>query len=101
MVCVCERYAIDTHLHWIGFVDSLDQLTRHIWRQILRAIVEFWYPAVDFVQFEENAGRTLVIAVVILLCAFLEILDVDIANFAGWRRLIVFAVENVLTASSG
>lgn len=95
-----KMHSINTHFHWIGFVDFLNQLTRHFWRQIFCAIIEFRYPTVNFVQFQENARRTLVIAVVILLCAFLETLDVDIANLAGWRWLIVFAIENVLTTSS-
>lgn len=88
-----------THFHWIGFVDSLNEVAWHIFRQTADVIVEIGYPAVDFVQFEENARRTLVVAVVVLLCAFLEILDVDVTHFTGWRWLIVFAIEYVLTAS--
>lgn len=41
------------------------------------------------------------VAVVILLGTFFEVLDVDVAHLAGRRWRIVFAVEDVLTAAGG
>lgn len=41
------------------------------------------------------------VAVVILLGAFLEVLDVDVTHFAVWWWRIVLAVEDILTAAGG
>lgn len=77
----------------------MDQLARHIVGKLVRAVVEVRNPPVDLVQLEEDAGRALVVAVVVLLGALFEVLDVHIADLPGRRRLVVLAVENVLTAA--
>lgn len=71
----------------------------HLFGKILRIIVKVRHPTVDLVQLEEDARRTLVIRVVVFLWALSEVLDVHVANQTGWRRGIVFAVEDVRTAT--
>lgn len=39
------------------------------------------------------------VRVVVLLRALVKVLDVDVAHLAGWRRLRVLAVENVLATA--
>lgn len=51
------------------------------------------------VQLKKNAGGGFVIVVSVLLGARMPIFHIDVANFPGWRRLIVIAFVNVSTKS--
>lgn len=71
----------------------------HILGQVLRCIVEFRNPVVDLVQLQEDARRTLVVTVVVLLGARGPGLNVHIAHLTLWWWLIVVAVVDILTTS--
>lgn len=91
-----------TYLNWLTCFSVLNQLTEllgHFAWQTFGVIVVCRNPSVDFVQFQEDAWRIFVIAVVIFLCTLLEVLDVYVTNFAGWGWRCVLAVENVLTTA--
>lgn len=80
-------------------IDDVLQRARHLVRQTVGLVVEGRNPAVDLVQLEEDARRALVVRVVVLLRALVEVLDVHVAHLAGWRRLRVLAVVDVLAAA--
>lgn len=81
------------------FDNDILQRFGHVHGQRCGVVVEVGNPAVDLVQLQEDARRTLVVRIVVLLRALVEVLDVDVAHLAGWRRSVVFAVVDVLTAA--
>jgi len=93
-----------TYLFWLCLLDLSDvglQAQRHGFGQVPRIVVVLWYPAVDLVELEENAGRTLVVAVVVFLGTGRPRLDVHVANLTLRRWLVVVAVVDVLTTTGG
>lgn len=93
---------VSTHLVWLGFLHLPDvglQAQGHGLGQVAGIVVVLRYPAVDLVELQEDARRTLVVAVVVLLGARRPRLDVHIAHLTLRRRLVVVAVVDVLATA--
>lgn len=72
---------------------------RHAVGQGSRVVVVLGDPAVDLVQLQEDAGRALVVVVVVLLHARRPALNVHVAHLTLWRRLLVVAVVDILATA--
>lgn len=88
----------------LGFLDLFNmilQIKWHIAWQLLCSIVILWDPSVDLVQLKEDAWSATMIIVIVLLCAWMPVLNIDVTHLAGRWGLSIVAVVDVLTTSRG
>lgn len=98
---ILEKVCFD-YLVGLGLLHASNvglQIVGHLGWQVARRVVEVRNPVVDLVQLQEDARRTLVVAVVVLLGAWRPSLNVHIAHLTLWWWLVVVAVVDVLTTS--
>lgn len=93
--------SIDTYFSWvIGFtLDVTNQVFWHFWRKIFSGIIIFGNPAIDFVQFEENARRRFMIIKIIFSGAWFPTFYVNVTHTTfGWRIIVAARINSFTLA---